>query len=288
MTLDQKIHWAKEYFFHINKELTDLINCLPHWKMHYKNTEKSQELVSSNLIEEYVDVLKYLMGLGQVLGISYEDVIKGYKDKTEVVKQKYHQNKQFKKIEDTQVVVFDIDGVINNFPICFLDWIRSKKQIDFETVEELKSSIHLQQYEELKTEYRLSGEKRRLPVNQETLSLMRQLKKQGETIILFTNRPVSKYKIIATDTLYWLRTNKIPFEAIYWSDFERKEDIYRLKFRIKFIVEDSLDNAKNFNREGHRVFLLDKSYNQDSNYKSDLLIRIKTPAEIYDLQKKFA
>jgi dimeric dUTPase (all-alpha-NTP-PPase superfamily) len=281
LSLQDKIHWAKEFCFHVNKELADLINCLPHWKMHYKVSEKEDTIVTSNLIEEYIDVLKYFMGLGQLLGISYEDLIKGYNDKTEVVKQKYEQNKKFQSLLHKKVVIFDIDGVINNFPDCFLDWV-NKKGKRFKSVEQMKELLDLKTYQELKVEYRLSGEKRHQPVNKETLKLLNLLKLQGETIILFTNRPVSKFKVIYTDTLYWLRKNNIPFDAIYWSDFQRKEDIYKLRFKIKYIVEDNLDNAKNFNHEGHLVFLLEKSYNQDGLYANDKLIRIKKPMELLE------
>jgi hypothetical protein len=280
LSAKEKIHWSKEFFFHISKELTDLVNCLPHWKMHYRNDEQDAELIPSNMIEEYIDVLKYIMGLGQVLGISYDDIVVGYTEKTEVVKQRYQQNIEFKRLSGKKVVVFDIDGVINDYPDCFLDWVFRKKRKSFSTLEKLKSTYDIKTYEKLKTEYRLSGEKRIQPINRETLQLMQTLKQKGEKIILFTNRPVSKYKVINSDTLCWLKTNKIPFDAIYWSDYEKKEDINKLKFDIKFIVEDNLDNAKNFNHEGHLVYLLDKDYNRDKTYKHKKLIRIKYPLEI--------
>lgn len=281
LSIKEKIKWSKEFYLHINKELLNLIECLPNWKMHYINDEYNNEIIKTNLIEEYIDVFKYFMGLGQILGISYDDIIEGYKDKTEVVRQKYKQNQKFQKI-DKSVVIFDIDGVINNFPICFLDWVRNKKNISCDSVENLKCKLDLKTYENLKIEYRISREKRNQPVNQETLKLMKYLKEQGEIIILFTNRPVSKYKVIYSDTLYWLNTNNIPFDAIYWSDFQKKEDIYKLKFKIKFIIEDNLDNTKNFNHEGHIVFLLEKTYNQDILYKNDFLVRIKSPMELLE------
>jgi hypothetical protein len=283
LSVTEKVQWSKEFFFHVSKELADLVECLPHWKMHYKNEERMEEdIISSNIVEEYVDVLKYFMGLGQVLGIDYKQIIEGYQDKTEVVKQKYEQNKKFKELQNKDVVIFDIDGVINNYPYCFLDWLTTTKNLPhiYETMEQLKSELSVQQYEHLKTEYRLSRQKKFQPINMQTVILMNHLKEQGETIVLFTNRPVTKYKVIYTDTLYWLTNGGIPFDAIYWSDYQQKEDIYRLKFKIKFIVEDSLENAKNFNREKHVVFLLNKEHNQDNFYKNPLLFRVKCPMDI--------
>jgi len=282
LSLKDKIHWSKEFYFHINKELVDLIESLPNWKMHYQNNEKEDEIITSNLIEEYVDVLKYFMGLGQLLGISYTDIVKGYYDKTEVVKQKYEQNKKFQALVNKPVVIFDIDGVINNFPVCFLEWANKQNNSNFESIEEMKDCLDLKTYRNLKTGYRLSGEKRKQPVNHDTIKLMNTLKDNNETIILFTNRPVTKYKVIYTDTIFWLKDNKIPFDAIYWSDLQKKEDIYKLKFKIKFIVEDDINNAKNFNHEGHLVFLLNKTYNQDYLYENSKLKRIDSPLIILD------
>lgn len=282
LSVKEKTKWVKDFYLHINKELINIVECIPNWKMHYINNENESEIISSNLIEEYVDVFKYFMGLGQVLGISLDDIIKGYKNKTEVVRQKYLQNKKVYKLREKEVILFDIDGVINNYPTCYLDWVRNQKGLDFKSMEEIKSKIDLKTYEQFKQEYRLSGEKRSQPINKDTVKLMTTLKNQGETIILFTNRPVTKYKIIYSDTLFWLKKNKIPFAAIYWSDFNQKNDIYKLKLKIKFIVEDDLNNAKNFNHEGYKVFLLNNIDNQDKTYKNKLFVRIKNPLEILE------
>lgn len=285
LSVSERTKFAKDFFFYINKELTDLINCLPNWKMHYRNDESQTEIVSSNLVEEYVDVFKYFMGLGQILGVSLEDVLKGYENKTEVIKQKYEQNKKFNTLRETEVILFDIDGVINNYPVCYLDWLKRKKSLEFSSLEEMKSKTDFKTYENLKSEYRLSGEKRKQPVNEDTVKLMRILKENGNTLVLFTNRPVSKFKVIYPDTLYWLKNNNIPFDAIYWSDYNQKEDIYKLKFRIKYIVEDNIDNAKNFVHENYTVYLLNKDYNQD-NFVNSKLVRINNPLECLYLRKE--
>jgi hypothetical protein len=285
LSVEEKIRWSKEFFLHISKELVDIINCLPNWKMHYRNNERDSEFVSSNLVEEYVDVFKYFMGLGQVLGISLEDILQGYENKTEVIKQKYEQNKKFDKLREKEVILFDIDGVINNYPICYLDWIRKKKNLDFKSLYEMKNKLDLKTYESLKSEYRLSGEKRKQPINEDTVKLMKILKDLGNTLILFTNRPVTKFKVIYSDTLHWLKSNDIPFDAIYWSDYNQKEDIYRLKFKIKYIVEDNLDNAKNFVHENHLVYLLNKDYNEDT-FVHNKLVRINNPLDCLNLRKE--
>ena len=279
LSLKDRIKWAKEFFFHINKELTDLINCLPNWKMHYQHDDQ-HEFIKSNLKEEYVDAFKYFMGLGQVLGITYHDIENVYQEKSNVVKQKYAQNRKLDQLRDHQIVIFDIDGVINNYPDCFLDWLKRSKKMCFKDMHHLHEKLDTKSYEDLKKQYRLSGAKKNQPINPDTLKVMKELKRAHETIILFTTRPVGLYKVIYSDTLQWLKKNKIPFDAIFWSDYQQKDDIYKLGFDIKFIVEDSLQNAKLFNHEGYKVFLINNKYNQDDHYEHENLFRINSPLEI--------
>lgn len=273
----EKVKWSKEFFFHINKEMTDLIDCLPLWKMHYPNKEINESLVKSNMKEEYVDAFKYFMGLGQLLGIDYNDVIEVYKAKTEVVKQKYEQNKIFEELKNHDIIIFDIDGVINNYPDCYLDWVAHELGVRYESMDDIKEKLDIKTYEEIKEKYRLSGVKAFQPINEKILFIMNKLIEVGEKIILYTTRPVSRYKRIYSDTLKWLQKNNIPFNAIYWTDFH-KEDFYKLGLKIKFIVEDDIVNAKLFSNEGYKVYLLNKDHNQ--NYNHELIMRITDPLEI--------
>jgi len=262
LSSDDKIKWSKEFILHVEQELHDLINCLPNWKMHYRNKEIDDHVIKSNIKEEYIDAFKYFMGLGQVLGIKYEDVEEVYKAKTEVVKQKYEQNKKIIELRNEEVIVFDIDGVINTYPECTLQWMNKKYNLNYSTIEDLKSSIGVEKYEEYKEEYRISGDKRFQPVNQDTVDTILRFKSLGYKIVLYTVRPVNKYKRIYHDTLYWLNNSGIKFDAIYWSDYS-KEDFYKLGLKIKFVVDDTLANVKLFAKEGYQVYLLDKYYNRD-------------------------
>lgn len=285
LSVKDKVKWAKEFHFHICRELADLVNCFPEWKMHYKRKGEIDNIIQSNIKEEFTDAIKYLMGLGQVLGLTYNDVISGYNEKTEVVKQRYRQDKIFEKLKEKEVIVFDIDGVINDYPICFLNWVKRNYNISYKNILDLKDKVDIKTYNEIKEKYRTSGIKRNLPVREETIYVMKELKKRGETIILYTVRPVSKYKRIFPDTLYWLKKNNIPFDAIFCSDYH-KEDIYKFGFKIKFIVEDDKQNTALFNHEGYKVFLLNNEYNK--NYEHELTTRIYNPEEIlrYDKTKR--
>jgi hypothetical protein len=277
LSIKEKVKWAKEFYFHINKEMTDLINCLPHWKMHYQNEEVDQKLIKSNLKEEFIDAFKYFMGLGQVLGISYDKIIDVYEAKTEVVEQKYKQNLIFNELKNQEIIMFDIDGVINNYPDCYLDWVADQTKTRYVSMDEIKEKLDIQTYEEIKEKYRLSGVKSRQPINEDTRAAMQKINQLGLKIVIYTSRPVSRYKRIFSDTLKWLKNNNIPFEAINWTDFQ-KEDFYKLGLNIRFIVEDDIVNAKLFSSEGYKVYLLNKDHNQ--GYNHELIVRIDSALEI--------
>lgn len=277
LSILDKVKWAKEFYFHINKELTDLINCFPSWKMHYINEEQKQSLIKSNLKEEYIDSFKYFMGLGQILNINYDDILEVYNAKSEVVKQKYEQNKLIDNLKNYEIIIFDIDGVINNYPDCYLDWVFENYGIKYVSMDEIKEKLDIKTYEEIKEKYRLSGAKLHQPINIQTVNVMKKLYDSGEKIVLYTARPVSRYKRIYSDTLKWLKKNNVPFHAIYWTDFQ-KEDIYKFNFKCKFIVEDDLQNAKFFSKEGYKVYLI--NYNHNQGYEDNNIIRINSTEEI--------
>lgn len=281
LSVEDKIKWSKEFILHVEQELHDLIDCLPHWKMHYKNNEHDKTLIKSNMKEEYIDALKYMMGLGHVLDISYKDVVNVYEAKTEVVKQKYEQNRQIENLRNEEVVVFDIDGVINNYPDCFVDWVNINKKTSFKSLGNIKCQMNIEEYEKTKEEYRLSGDKRFQPINVDTVETITKLKSLGYKIVLYTVRPVNTYKRIYSDTLQWLNTNNIRFDSIYWSDYS-KEDFYKLGLKIKFVVDDTLSNVVLFSKEGIKTYLLDKDYNKSD--KDEGYIRIQKVSDILKIE----
>ena len=175
--------------------------------------------------------------------------------------------------------VFDIDGVINNYPYCFIDWVNSKFQKNFKTFKELQS-IQIDEYNNYKELYRKSGVKQFQPINKDTVDTINKLYYAGEKIVLYTVRPVSKYKRIYYDTITWLKINKINYHAIFWSDYS-KEDFRNLGLKIKFFVDDNIDNAILFSQEGFKTFLLNCEFNQTNKKYS--FIRVNKVSEILEL-----
>lgn len=275
LSIEDKTKWVKEFVLNIEQELHSIVKCLPKWKMKNINDEYSQINIDPNYKEKFIDCFKYTLGLAQILGISYDEIIDEYYKKSEVVEQRYNQNKIIDSLKNTQVIVFDIDGVINNYPYCFIDWVNKTYNDDFKTFEKLKSSIEYQFYKE---QYRLSGAKANQPINIDTVETINKLYDKGEKIVLYTVRPVRKYKRIYYDTITWLKNNGIKYNAIFFSDYS-KEDFKNLGLNIKCFIDDDLNNVILFSKE-HKTFLLNNEFNQtDKDYS---FIRIEKVSEIME------
>ena len=67
-----KIKWNKEYVLALSKEVYEVLDEID-WKMH---TSKKTEDVNDNVLEECVDVLKYLFGIIQLNGFNVDDLYK--------------------------------------------------------------------------------------------------------------------------------------------------------------------------------------------------------------------
>lgn len=278
MSVEDKTKWVKEFVLNIEQELHSIIKCLPKWKMKNINDEYSQIKIDPNYKEKFIDCFKYTLGLAQILGISYDELIEEYYKKSEVVEQRYKQNKNIDLLKNTEVIVFDIDGVINNYPYCFVSWVNEKYNKQYKTFNELKNDNLYLYYKE---QYRLSGDKAYQPVNNDTVETINKLNENGEKIVLYTVRPVRKYKRIYYDTITWLKNNNVKYDAIFWSDYS-KEDFKNLGLKIKFFVDDNLDNVILFSKEGYTTFLLNNEFNQTNDkYK---FIRVSKVSDILELK----
>ena len=88
-----RIKWNKEYVLALSKEVYEVLDEID-WKMH---TSKNTEDVSDNVLEECVDVLKYLFGIIQLNGFSVDQLYEKFIDKSNVVEAKFHQEEVMDK-----------------------------------------------------------------------------------------------------------------------------------------------------------------------------------------------
>jgi len=257
ITKEQAQAYTKEWSLALIKEATEVLDCI-NWKDH---KIEQHDINESNLIEELIDVFKYYLAIVTLWGIDHEHFMHEFERKSVVVAQKFEQEKllQIKnKQVDEKVCAIDIDGILYPWPEAFVRFytLRYPNLLDvpFTVIEKMPI------FYQLKEEYRLSGVKAREDVLPGAADFTQHLKDCGYTIILLTSRPYQKYQRIYADTLEWLNTHHIAFDAIIWN--ENKEKYLHEHFpHISFIVEDDAKNIVQLAGYGFKVFAKRTSYN---------------------------
>ena len=256
---------TKEMILHLSDETHELLREIK-WKMHRQQNIKVNR---NNLLEEWIDIFKYWLTIGQIWDATPEEFVEMFQQKSEVVELRYKQEHTLKLLKDENVIAIDIDGVLAQYPESFIAFIEKETGKDFSNIELTTHNLYdllgkelgLETMKQLKHKYRNSGEKKFLPIIENSVNATQQLKKKGFTIVLLSARPYKQHPRIFADTIYWLKNNNFMYDAIIWGE-NKEEKIINEFPNMKFMVEDLLENANKVANIGYKVFLLDKTYNQ--------------------------
>ncbi len=136
---------------------------------------------------------------------------------------------------------FDIDGIITDYPNCFLNFFNSTLNTNF-SIDDLKllKDSDFSLYSDIKNKYRLSKYKYSLPVNALIKDIINNLSGYYGIVIL-TTRPFEKYEEMYDNTYNWLINSGINFnylEKKNFSSFERFSPIIH--------IDDELDHVYEF------------------------------------------
>lgn len=238
--------------YHIIRELTELVD-ETNWKSHIKY---KKQINKSNIIEEYIDVLKFYINLGLIWNISAEDVVAEFDRKSSVVEQKWQQENMLASLNDTdKIVAIDIDGVLSEYPFSFVKWLIEHNHIKagYDTPDSVPAIIEslggFAQYTELKHQYRMSGAKRNAVVTPGASAFLKLLRNLGYKIVLLSARPYKKYVRIFADTIEWLNKNHLVYDAILFDS--DKEDVIIKRFpQVKLFIDDDINNIKKVTTAG--------------------------------------
>ena len=167
-------------------------------------------------------------------------------------------------------ISFDIDGVINNYPLCFINYVNSLLKTDFVSNDEIKK---LEDYKYLKHSYRLSDYKYNVDVYDEIKKLISEIYREFQ-IKIFTSRPFHNYGDMFKNTKLWLEKNNIKFDGLFSKNFEIfdkanvlihiDDEINHIKplldsKKTQFIVlEEGLDDFNNVHFVKNKIYIKDK------------------------------
>ena len=237
---------TKDYLLHLMKEVTEVLDQIS-FKMH----RLPKDFVDrANVLEEMIDCQKFLWGLMQIWGFSYEDFMEEFQRKSAVVEQRYAQESAMKILRNELCALIDIDGVLADYPGGFYAWLAKRKPTC--SLYQAKigyAALSIEEKEVVKREYRQSGAKAKLKVLPGAKLLLNYIRDKGMKIILLTNRPYSEHFRIYGDTLTWLKNNELPYDAIIWARDKGFEAVKNFK-NICWALDDSPVNVARLREAG--------------------------------------
>ena len=241
---EERVAETRDYILSLVGETQEVLQALP-WKRH-RHYDENSTWSRYTLLEELIDLQKYLWGLMAIWEVTPEEFSTVFRDKSAVVEHRWLQDKGERRLqlnEAKSIAVVDIDGVLNTYPHCFIDWAKNRGiDIDLET-----NSRDRIEWEKAKSFYRMSGGKRAIPAKKGAKELTQTLHELGFFVAITTNRPVERYPNIVADTLSWLNTNGIYYDYINWSDLKTKVvDLSSYLDQIKLVLDDDDDILTEF------------------------------------------
>ena len=288
-TLKDKEERTKELILYLIAECHELLNCLD-YKRHRKLPPIEPN--ADNMKFEWIDIFKFWLSIGLVWDFTPEDLLKTFTMKSKIVEQRY---KQEYKIDwdNTKIVGLDIDGVLANYVAGVIDFARKYYKYpdlgfyptpkDYNLGELL--GMTPPEYIKFKDDFRSRGWKRYLPYYTFAPEMTKLLKDNGYTIVLITSRPESEYKRIYYDTIYWLVSNNILYDAIYFGKEKQEEIVKNFKTKFKFYVEDQVEYAEKIAKLGIKVYLMNQFHNQDYKIKDKNIIRVGKLQEVIEHER---
>jgi uncharacterized HAD superfamily protein len=155
----------------------------------------------------------------------------------------------------------DIDGILTNYPQCWLDFIELETGIKYPSIDEAKKKEL--NYEIIKDTYRKSFFKNNLPINPYGLELLVRIQRIGFLIIMATSRPIDDpdYPELKQLTYNWLIKNDIPFDDLVYKN--ENVDFIDIIGPISYHIDDDLKYAKAMEKRGITTFIYNQYLNNE-------------------------
>lgn len=180
----------------------------------------------------------------------------------------------------TKLIGIDIDGVLSKYPECWVDFVNQRTSYRFDNFWMMKKLMTVEEYKKLKDEYRRSGFKRRLPLRGGAKEFLESLIDREYYIMFLTKRPIHEYPNLLFDTIFWIRSNDLPYDLLMWCDKRKHLRVIGDFPYVNFIVDDDKRICNDLGKYGYRTFLLDSPYNQGELHPN--VTRVKTFEEILE------
>lgn len=268
-----KARHAKDLIVGLYEEVGELAEQTTDYKHHVL---RRHEIDSGNVIEELVDILKYLLTVAQLFGLERQAIVDAFEAKSAVVLDRYRSERHILK-DQTRLLCVDLDDCV----VDLSSWDTSR-------LDGGDPRKHHELLESYKDEFHSSGQFRTLPAIEGARAGLQAARDANFTIVLVTARPAWQFKRIYADTLYWLARCEIPHDLLIFNK-DKVEAVHRElapAWPIAF-VEDHVRNAHSLAAARIHVLLFDRPHNKEAS-EGEYLTRCRTWPEITTLLKVLA
>lgn len=224
------------------EEVAELKRCL----VHKRHQLTAAAPIKSNVIDEGVDVIKYAISIMIASGISCEEFVQAFHEKSSVVDAKWRAE-MVQLTESMKVFVTDLDGVVADF-FGYMD------KMCMERAGGTLLEIDQNKRETMVRDFYLEGGFRELSTINGAVAALRAIKRAGYKLVVVTARPYHKIRRIAADTYYWMERAGIEPDLLVWSASKSNavwDQIHPAK--VVAFVEDDTKHALDLATEGIQV-----------------------------------
>jgi hypothetical protein len=158
----------------------------------------------------------------------------------------------------------DIDGVLNNYPVCWLNYIKLRAGVEYKSTEEAKRGLGQVVYSKIKSEYRKSEYKENIEFSDEARLALIEIAEMGFEVVAATSRPLidPEFPDLKNLTARWLKKNLgFSIRVVYKNEnADFTDDLAALKYHI----DDEIKYAIPIANKNIRTFLIERNYQKSS------------------------
>jgi len=248
LTPEQRSEWTDELLLGLYEEVGELAR-----QIRTRAHVKPERVPGGNVLAETVDVLKYLLALSDLRGISAEELERAFMEKTEAVTARYRQ-RHLELTEQTCVLVTDLDG-------CVADALPFVER--FGAYHNEKGSGL--EREQAVSEWYESGGFLDLEVVAGARETLAEARSNGCLIAIVTARPQWAHRRVYLDTVGWLRKHGIEYDILVFEK-DKHDALIRhvLPARVIGFVEDRDKHAIELAAHNIPVLLMDYPWNRNT------------------------
>ena len=251
LTEDDRVRLTKEYIEYLHSELVEVLNNVP-WKKHRFTGVSNRDA----LLEELVDVQKFLFGLMMIWGVNPGELSRAFMRKSDIVEQRFKQDHLLpRQVTSDKVVLVDIDDVVANWEQGFYDWAYDQHP-ELEP-DDFLSHVDPGLRQRLKDEMHAAGGMKSLTLLNGTIEAVNLLRQHGYTIVWLTARPIGKHPRLVGDTVTWLQDMDLPTEYIYYSDLNKHVFVAEKFPRAVALFDDNPEIVAHAREFGIDAYLVD-------------------------------